>query len=569
MPRPKPLVALHGAVDFSRLIPFDPIAPLSVNDLLVMRREAGGPNLLARVGDVQAHTGGAVDISALTGGVDDDLMYRVAGVWTGTLSSGLKYDGTEMTFTNDGIVMESGAGINIEGGSGISLASGAGIETEDAGEIILGGTGALRGSLATAPSILNVASSASVTNIRPNRADNSGLGQSSTSHFSLIAAGTQVARVRNITNAQFQLKPQSAFQNSPGEPLLQFHNSALGFYSPVANVISMAVLGVQKWSFTADTIQSAGSGGAIRFDTPSAIKASLVVRATDIDTGWGSNAVDELSGIAGGVEAVRYAEVSSNIIQTDQTVVVTASTTQAQGNGALISSRNQVSIVANDNDVVTMPSAALGKVVEIIHSGANILQVFPAAGDNLGFGTNVSITIQPGQARVYRARTSSVWLVASQGFGPVSADIAGTSFVEDGEVSTGTGTIPIDDTIPQISEGDEYMTLSHTPGKANNLLNITVGIYLENPSQSRQTVALFRDAVTDAIACAQERTDDGDPHFMYFRTQFVAPSTSAITFRVRAGADAAGTTTFNGQGGARFFGGALASNISIEEVTPS
>jgi hypothetical protein len=55
---------------------------------------------------------------------------------------------------------------------------------------------------------------------------------------------------------------------------------------------------------------------------------------------------------------------------------------------------------------------------------------------------------------------------------------------------------------------------------------------------------------------------------MYFRTQIVAGGTSAITFRVRAGASACGTTTFNGIGGSRIFGGVMASNIYIEEVTP-
>jgi hypothetical protein len=43
-------------------------------------------------------------------------------------------------------------------------------------------------------------------------------------------------------------------------------------------------------------------------------------------------------------------------------------------------------------------------------------------------------------------------------------------------------------------------------------------------------------------------------------------TTSATTFRVRAGASSAGTTTFNGSGGARFLGGVYASSIVIQEV---
>jgi hypothetical protein len=43
-------------------------------------------------------------------------------------------------------------------------------------------------------------------------------------------------------------------------------------------------------------------------------------------------------------------------------------------------------------------------------------------------------------------------------------------------------------------------------------------------------------------------------------------TTSATTFKVRAGANAAGTTTFNGTAGARLFGGVMASSMVIREV---
>ena len=171
MPRPQPLVALHGAVDFNRFIPFDsePSAPpLQVNDLLVMRRAAGGPNVLVSVGDIQTH-GGSVNIADLLGGVNDDLLFRIAGVWTGTLSSGLKYDGVEMTFTNDGIVMDSGAAIVISAGSGISLDSGAGVNIEDAGEVVIDGTGSVRGSNTKAAQLVNEAASLTNPTLIPDR----------------------------------------------------------------------------------------------------------------------------------------------------------------------------------------------------------------------------------------------------------------------------------------------------------------------------------------------------------------------------------------------------------------
>ena len=46
-----------------------------------------------------------------------------------------------------------------------------------------------------------------------------------------------------------------------------------------------------------------------------------------------------------------------------------------------------------------------------------------------------------------------------------------------------------------------------------------------------------------------------------------AGTTSATTFRVRAGLNSAGTTTFNGASSARYYGGTLASSITIKEYT--
>jgi hypothetical protein len=45
-----------------------------------------------------------------------------------------------------------------------------------------------------------------------------------------------------------------------------------------------------------------------------------------------------------------------------------------------------------------------------------------------------------------------------------------------------------------------------------------------------------------------------------------AGTTSETTFKVRAGGEEAGTTTFNGVGGARKYGGVLASSITITEI---
>ena len=94
------------------------------------------------------------------------------------------------------------------------------------------------------------------------------------------------------------------------------------------------------------------------------------------------------------------------------TAGITASTTQTQGNGALTSDVNQISVCANANDTVTLPAALAGLEVIVINSGANTLQVFPASGDNLGFGVNTATTQIPGRSSRYTAYDTTNWVIS-------------------------------------------------------------------------------------------------------------------------------------------------------------
>ena len=141
-----------------------------------------------------------------------------------------------------------------------------------------------------------------------------------------------------------------------------------------------------------------------------------------------------------------------------------------------------------------------------------------------------------------------------------------------GAVATGTTAIPKDDTIPQNTEGDQYMSLTITPTSASNMLKIDVVIALiSNTAGAGDTTiaaALFQDATAGALAVGAQ---DAIPAYMEVSLSFShymeAGTTSATTFKVRAGGPFAGTTTFNGLTGTRRFGGALASSITITEVS--
>ena len=135
-----------------------------------------------------------------------------------------------------------------------------------------------------------------------------------------------------------------------------------------------------------------------------------------------------------------------------------------------------------------------------------------------------------------------------------------------GAVATGTTLIPTDDTIPQITEGNEYMTLAITPKSATSILQITVTANISVNGAQRTTVALFRDAVANSLAAAMGWVSlAGTGITSTFSHTMVSGGTTQITFRVRAGSEGASTMTFNGHTSARVYGGVMASSITITE----
>lgn len=89
---------------------------------------------------------------------------------------------------------------------------------------------------------------------------------------------------------------------------------------------------------------------------------------------------------------------------------ITASTTQAQGQGALTTDQNYVSTCANANDTVTLPAAAVGYQIYIRNNGAQTLQIFPASGDAInGAAVNASITLAAGASITLRTADTTNW----------------------------------------------------------------------------------------------------------------------------------------------------------------
>jgi hypothetical protein len=135
-----------------------------------------------------------------------------------------------------------------------------------------------------------------------------------------------------------------------------------------------------------------------------------------------------------------------------------------------------------------------------------------------------------------------------------------------GTVATSTAIIPGDDTIPQITEGTEYMTAVITPTSASNTLLIQVTMMLSNNGANYRVIALFQDSTANALAAVATATTANWPVVQTFTHKMTAGTTSATTFRVRYATDTASTTTVSGVNGSRLFGGVIPNSITVTEI---
>lgn len=210
-----------------------------------------------------------------------------------------------------------------------------------------------------------------------------------------------------------------------------------------------------------------------------------------------------------------------------------------------------------------------GQVFEFIPSNTNAgaSTVNPAA-----LGVKAIVNTSSGGEILANVRTTIRYRISSGDFEIIHRDIVVQVVnVQDGGLATGTTIIPVDDTIPQNTEGDEYFFAAITPKNSNNILQIDI-VWNGGGSSgdSLISVALFQDSIASAIAAgyAPKPIAVSVRALSSFRHRMVAGSTSELIFKVRAGLPSAGTTTFNGASGVRDFGGVLASSITITELQP-
>lgn len=134
--------------------------------------------------------------------------------------------------------------------------------------------------------------------------------------------------------------------------------------------------------------------------------------------------------------------------------------------------------------------------------------------------------------------------------------------------STTTAVIPYDDTIPQNTEGTEYITLAITPTSETTRLRIYFSGYGSNGATAGGIIALFQDSTADALTMTSNGALTNSAITYSLNHDMASGTTSSTTFKIRIGSASSGTAYINRIASLHTLGGVSTAWLFIDEYTP-
>jgi hypothetical protein len=128
-----------------------------------------------------------------------------------------------------------------------------------------------------------------------------------------------------------------------------------------------------------------------------------------------------------------------------------------------------------------------------------------------------------------------------------------------------TVAIPQDDTIPQNTEGTEILTATITPKSTTNRVRVRFQGMISTSASDIGCAALFQDSIANALAAVGNNITGNNLEHVALEFEHVPGTTSAITYKIRAGSSSTVNTRFNGHS-ARRYGGTARATLLIEEI---
>jgi hypothetical protein len=204
-------------------------------------------------------------------------------------------------------------------------------------------------------------------------------------------------------------------------------------------------------------------------------------------------------------------------------------------------------------------------------TGAHIAMGGDTAGDVLYFNGTDYQRLTIGTAGQHLATNSAA--NAPEWVTPIGQVVKIHHYVNNTyQASAVNAALPVDNTIPQITEGTEFLVFPMTPVSATSTLLIDVNIQLAATSSDEVCAALFVDSTVNALVANTQYSGGGSPREQNpIRIVYKVASTNTVarTYRVRAGQGAGQGLTFcNGSDDTTLNGryaGRVASTITITE----
>lgn len=333
-----------------------------------------------------------------------------------------------------------------------------------------------------------------------------------------------------------------------------------------------------------------------------------VTRATIYSTNSGTPLANPFTGTAGGLVEFYLANsrfdvsVNGSVILTDQLAfdtdelsgdITVADNLTVTDNLTVNGTSNVTFTVFNGGDRQDIASAGTVDLDSATSNYVRITGTTTITAITLGNGnyrdvvfqgaltlTNGASLILPGGASILTAAGDTMRVIGESG-GVVRVveytrasqvgTVVGFAYTQDATDYAGiTTTIPLDNTIPQNTEGTEYTQLAttYTPKFSNSLLEVQVNIpYFELGNNNQFIGALFRDSTANAVGAATGYMNSMDPSGTRgsggytLRVIVPATATTATTFKFRFGG-----TTSAGVNLGNYFSTVGVSNMSVREI---
>lgn len=397
-----------------------------------------------------------------------------------------------------------------------------------------------------------------------------------------IIAGTS-SMVRTGT-ATYPGQPRIEYSGVTGK--WSFKNSA-GTETVAFGTVSASYVAAEIGSTTANYVLKNNGSSAGQLATDATLAGSTTIGTGSTFTAGGSTFEGAKVGYLADVEQNIGAHIDSKLTKigtpTNYITMIqgdgktgTKSASFSAGSGMALTATYQDDGALNLSYAASGTGSAKADVQEggtVTVSGAEFLNYNNADFDTVinGLGADIALSaVRRGTSTATANYTTVSGSDASNLLGDWynAGMIIGSAYGSTSVLSSTNTIIPIDNSIPQNSEGTEIMSVAYTPKKIGSTMHVLIVASIIPSAGGVATVALFVDSASDALTCTSYNNSAASatsgPLIAKYAT--TTADLSSRTYKVRYGCASAAYPIYLNQGYDRTLGGIMRSSIAVYET---